>query len=33
MLGTSDDRRIGVDKLTATRDVVITVINADDDGN
>ena len=30
--GTSTDRRIGVDKLTATRDVVITVMNADDMG-
>ena len=30
--GTSTERRIGVDKLTATRDVVITVTNADDDG-
>ena len=30
--GTSDERRIGVDKLTATRDVVITVMNADDMG-
>ena len=30
--GTSDDRRIGVDKLTATRDVVIAVMNADDGG-
>ena len=31
--GTSDERRIGVDKLTATRDVVITVMNADDMGS
>ena len=31
--GTSTERLIGVDKLTATRDVVITVTNADDDGN
>ena len=30
--GTSTDRSIGVDKLTATRDVVITVTNADDGG-
>ena len=30
--GTSDERRIGVDKLTATRDVVITVSNVDDMG-
>ena len=30
--GTSTDRSIGVDKLTATRDVVITVANADDPG-
>ena len=30
--GTSDERRIGVDKLTATRDVVINVLNVDDMG-
>ena len=30
--GTSTDRSIGVDKLTATRDVVITVTNTGDDG-
>ena len=30
--GTSDERHIGVDKLTATRDVVITVLNMDDMG-
>ena len=32
MLAPATDRRIGVDKLTATRDVVITVMNADDMG-
>ena len=30
--GTSTERVIGVDKLTATRDVVITVTNVQEDG-